>query len=255
MLAFANRRIRGQTEALLRALNRRCALEPGDLQATADRQRLELFRDGLDPPTPRRFIVTAIVVTVFLVQLVIATVASRGFGESLGALNDVLGKSTGGDPGSISELGAKLASARPNDLAVLVVIASIVSYLVFRGAARGYSRAQQLLPVTTRETRVRTSLGAAQVVDLPFDLAVRALLAIGAVSYGTVALSYQTSIGFDQRVGPEIYAAAGIGVIGLLDLGWLGYRWRRTGSSLMPFLGACALIAAICVGAELSAWR
>jgi hypothetical protein len=224
-------------------LSLRIALDPADTEAAASRERLQTFRETLDP-APSRWITVAVVILIGLLsQLVLAFAADRGFGDQLSSLSDVFRKSASGDPGSILELGNRLLTGRPVDRLV---------FLTTAGLARGYEQAQRLVSVSDATALRDEALGLSRTPDFPFDLAVKALLAIGLLSYGAIAVAYQTSLGFDY-IGREMYFNAAIGLLGLVRLAWIGVKWNRTEYGLTSFLGASALVAVILVSAEISA--
>jgi hypothetical protein len=253
-LAFTNRHLRRQSDALLRSLSLRIALDPADTEAAASRERLQSFRESL-APGPSRWIIVAVVILIgLLVQLVVTSAARHGFGDEFSSLSDVFGKSATGDPSSIVELGGKLLIGRSVDRLVFLTAASLVGYLVLRGPARGFEQAQRLLAAAGANALRSETLGLSRTSDFPFDLAVKALLAIGLLGWGALTVvAYQTSIGFHGYTGSAVYVGAAIGLLGLVRLAQIGVKWTRTRYGLMPFLGACVFVAVILLSAEISA--
>jgi hypothetical protein len=251
-LAFTNRYVRRQSGAMLRSASLRIALNPADTEAAVSRERLQTFRESLEP-APSRWIIVAVLIAIgLLVQLVVALAAHVGFGNQLSSLSDVFGKSATGDPSSILKLGSRLLTGRPVDRLIFLMASSLVSYLVLRGPARGFEQAQRLVSVSEATGLRGEALGLSRTPDFPFDLAVKALLAIALVGYGAIAVAYQASLGF-YDIGPEIYFNAAIGLLGVVRLAWIGVKWHRTDYGLASFLGVSALVVVIVISAMISA--
>ena len=250
---WATRFVRLRADALLRALTLQTAIEPGDAHAEAKRVMVERFQRSLPTAGSRWITIAAIILIVVVFQLAFAAVTYTGFGGTAGPVSDVLGESATGDPGSVGKLVDRLSEADPIDLLGLFSVASFSVYLVLRAPAVGYRRAQRLLAFSEQDAKTYGQLGAHVPPDPPFDLAVKALFAVGIILYGLVAISYQTQLGgFSGYVGAEIYAAAVIGCLGVLRLVWIGWRWYRTGSSLAPFLAACTVVTALGIAGYVS---
>jgi pentapeptide repeat protein len=238
---FTVRFLRNRTDALTRALSLQLAVGTGSSTARTELDAIDHFRRSLPPPASRVGLAALGVALVVAIRFASEAVASRGIGRAA-FVNESIARLTSPDAVSVGDFFERLLHSDPVELTVFVAVACFVSALVLCGIATGYARAEKLVGGKAAHCAPpQRQLG---ISAAPFDLVVETLLAAALFLYGLAAVRFQSDIGFDDRIGPEIKFALFLGIVGLASLVWIGAKWRGKAGFVL-FAGLCVSIAAL----------
>jgi uncharacterized protein YjbI with pentapeptide repeats len=264
---WASRRVRRRLEALERGFAERLAVGTSDDNDESDREALRHFQEALPPPSSRLVIAGTFVAVVLLAQIILDLLeealsdpAGSAFEKALLEVGPSL------DVASTKGLVDALLHSTVAGLALFSLALSWGAYLIMRPPASGYRIAGLALgrpdglglprrrsELTTEARRLRVADEERELFDvlrvsppreLPFDLAVKAVLCVPLLFFGGAWIRLAS----EEEGDTTSLLVAGLVVVGtaLVRLLFLAIASQKRGSGL-TWLGVPTILIAIAI--------